>query len=132
MDSASVTSASDDEFRDNSSFKRVKKNPLRKEEMKVFLRMRPIDASEPRGKQANWLVGWLIHVCMYAGPIGVDEEARCLKGISTDEYLNSRVDEFRGLHFNRIFGPKASQAEFFSEVIAPILPDILTHSKARS
>jgi len=42
------------------------------------------------------------------GPIGFNEEEKRLEGISSDEYLNSRVDDFRGLQFNRIFSETCS------------------------
>ncbi|KAL4466810.1 hypothetical protein ABPG74_010407 [Tetrahymena malaccensis] len=109
-DSISVTSMSEDE-RDIQPIKKIKKNP-KKDEMKVFLRIRPQDNLDLRG------------------PIGVNEEERCLMGISNDEYLNQKIDEFRGLKFNKIFKEDCSQDEFYNDVIAPILPDIFNSKKS--
>ncbi|KAL4509989.1 hypothetical protein ABPG72_010182 [Tetrahymena utriculariae] len=109
-DSISVTSMSEDE-RDIQPIKKIKKNP-KKDEMKVFLRIRPQDNLD------------------YRGPIGVNEEERCLMGISNDEYLNQKIDEFRGLKFNKIFKEDCSQDEFYYDVIAPILPDIFNSKKS--
>ncbi|EAR84773.4 kinesin motor catalytic domain protein (macronuclear) [Tetrahymena thermophila SB210] len=109
-DSVSVTSMSEDE-RDIQPIKKIKKNP-KKDEMKVFLRIRPQDNLDQRG------------------PIGVNEQERCIMGISNDEYLNQKIEEFRGLKFNKIFKEDCSQDEFYNDVIAPILPDIFNSKKS--